>query len=110
VSGLTDRIVILLYNKINAIIVSAKFKACSKPEMTLFLLTANKGGQSMRFKISKFEVRQKDTDNWKQVTEVTVLSILQKNFTQVSPSLAKMLQGKEIATSEGILRIQKPNK
>jgi hypothetical protein len=64
----------------------------------------------MRFKISKFEVRQKDTDNWQQVTEVTLLRILQKNFVQVSPSLAKLLQGKEIATPEGILRIQKSNK
>jgi hypothetical protein len=64
----------------------------------------------MRFKISQFEVRQKDTDNWQQVTEVTVLRILQKNFTQVTPSLAKMLQGKEITTPDGIFRIQKPNK
>ena len=64
----------------------------------------------MRFKISKFEVRSKDTDNWQQVTEVTVLRILQKNFSQVSPSLAKLLQGKEISTPDGIVRIQKLNK
>ena len=64
----------------------------------------------MRLKISQFEVRQKDTDNWQRATEVTVLRILQKNFVQVSPMLTKMLQGKEIATPDGILRIQKPNK
>ncbi len=64
----------------------------------------------MRFKISKFEVRRKDTDNWQQVTEVTVLRILQKNFVRVTPSLAKMLQGKEITTPDGILRIQKTNR
>ncbi len=61
----------------------------------------------MRYKISQFEVRRKDTDNWQQVTEVTVLRILQKNFTQVTPSLAKMLQGKEISTPDGIFRVQK---
>ncbi len=61
----------------------------------------------MRYKISQFEVKRKDTDNWQQVTEVTVLKILQKNFTQVTPSLAKMLQGKEISTPDGIFRVQK---
>ena len=62
----------------------------------------------MRYKISQFEVRRKDTDNWQQVTEVTVLRILQKTFSQVTPSLAKMLQGKGISTPDGIFRIQKP--
>jgi hypothetical protein len=64
----------------------------------------------MQLKISQFEVRQTDTDNWQQVTEVTVLRILQKTFTQVTPSLAEMLQGKEISTPDGIFRIQKSNK
>ena len=64
----------------------------------------------MQLKISKFEVRQKDTDNWQQVTEVKVLRILQENFVRVTPSLAKMLQGKEITTPDGILRIQKSDR
>ena len=64
----------------------------------------------MRYMISQFEVKRKDSDKWQQVTEFTVLRILQKNFAQVSPSLAKMLQGKEITTPDGIFRIQKFNK
>jgi hypothetical protein len=64
----------------------------------------------MRYKISQFEVKRKETDNWQQVTEITVLKILQKNFTQVTPSLAKMLQGKEISTPDGIFRVQIPKR
>ncbi len=61
----------------------------------------------MQFKISQYEVKPKDSDNWQHITEVAVLKILQKRFGHVTPILVEMLQGKEINTPIGIVRIQK---
>ena len=56
--------------------------------------------------MSKFEVKDFDTDNWKWLSEVSALGILQKNFEQVTPKITEMLNGKEIKTPAGVLRIK----
>jgi len=61
----------------------------------------------MQFKISKYEIKPKDSDNWQQITEVAVLKILQQRYGHVTPILVEMLQGKEITTPIGVVRIQK---
>jgi hypothetical protein len=57
--------------------------------------------------MSKFEVKNFDTDNWQWVSEAAALGILQKNFEWVTPKITEMLNGKEIKTPDGILRIKK---
>jgi len=54
----------------------------------------------------KFEIKNFETDNWQGVSEVSALSILQKNYEQVTPKITEMLYGKEIETPDGILRIK----
>jgi hypothetical protein len=60
----------------------------------------------MESKMSIFEVKDFDTDNWQWLSEVSALSILQKNFEQVTPKITEMLNGKEIKTPDGILRVK----
>jgi ligand-binding SRPBCC domain-containing protein len=54
----------------------------------------------------KFELKNFDTDNWKWLSEVEALGILQKNFEQVTPKITEVLNGKEIKTPDGILRVK----
>jgi hypothetical protein len=61
----------------------------------------------MESKMSKFEVKNFDVDNWQWVSEAAALGILQKNFERVTPKITEMLNGKEIKTPDGILRIKK---
>ena len=60
----------------------------------------------MESKMSKFEVKNFDTDNWQWVSEIAALGILQKTFEQITPKITEMLDGKEIKTPDGILRIK----
>ena len=57
-------------------------------------------------KMPKFEIKNFETYNWQGVSEVSALSILQKNFEQVTPKITEMLYGKEIETPDGILRVK----
>lgn len=60
----------------------------------------------MEAKMSKFEIKNFENDNWQRVSEVSALGILQKNFEQVTPKITEMLYGKEIETPDGVLRIK----
>lgn len=60
----------------------------------------------MESEMAKFEVKNFDTDNWQWVSEVAALGILQKNFEQITPKITEMLDGKEIKTPDGILRVK----
>ena len=61
----------------------------------------------MESKMSKFEVKKFDTDNWQWVSEVAALGMLQNNYEQITPKITEMLDGKEIKTPDGVLRIKK---
>lgn len=61
----------------------------------------------MKFKISRFEARCSNMHNWKAVSDVTALKMLQDNYGKVTPIITEMLHGKEIKIPEGILRIKK---
>jgi hypothetical protein len=61
----------------------------------------------MESKMSEFEIKNFDTDNWQWVSEVAALGILQNNFEQVTPKVTEILDGKEIKTPDGILRVKK---
>ena len=56
--------------------------------------------------MSKFEFKNYDTDNWQWISEIAALDILQKTFEPITPEITEMLDGKEIKTYDGILRIK----
>ena len=63
----------------------------------------------MNYKFSQFEVKQFDAKNWRYVSEVAALQVLQRNFSRISPIICQMLEGEEIITPDGkvCIRIKK---
>ncbi len=60
----------------------------------------------MQFKISQFEFRYSNRDDWQKVSETIALGKLADVFGRITPLLSEMLQGKEVITSEGIFRMK----
>jgi hypothetical protein len=56
--------------------------------------------------MSQFQVKYFDKDDWKEISEIDVLRILIDEFGQVTPSVTKMLEGREIIMTDGILRMK----
>ena len=56
--------------------------------------------------MSQFQVKYFDKDDWSEISEIDVLKILVDEFGRVTPSVTKMLQGREIITADGILRLK----
>jgi len=65
--------------------------------------------RKMNYKFSQFEVKHSDANNWLYISEVAALEILQNNFKQIAPIISQMLQGKEITTRNGRIRIRRQN-
>jgi hypothetical protein len=60
----------------------------------------------MQFNLSQYEFKDSDSDDWQKVSETFVLEKLVDVLDPLTPSLAEMLQGKEIITPKGIFRIK----
>jgi hypothetical protein len=60
----------------------------------------------MQFKLSQYEFKDSNSDDWQSVSETLVLEKLVDVFDPLAPLLSEMLQGKEIATPEGIFRMK----
>jgi hypothetical protein len=93
-------VLLLIQFKLNFSL-SPKLQGPHFPKQQLFVRNR------MESKMSKFEVKDFDMDNWQWVSEVAALGILQKNFEQITPKITEMMNGKEIKTPDCILRIKK---
>ena len=60
----------------------------------------------MQFIISRFEVKKLGDDRWQEVSEKIVMEKLADCFDPVTPTLAEMLAGREIATHQEKYRIR----
>ena len=60
----------------------------------------------MQFKISQYEFKDSNSDNWLKVSETFVLEKLVDVFDPFTPLLSEMVKGKEVITSEGAFRIK----
>lgn len=58
------------------------------------------------FNLSQYEFKNFNSDDWQKVSEKFVLEKLVDVLDPLTPSLAAMLQGKEIITPEGIFRMK----
>jgi hypothetical protein len=61
----------------------------------------------MNFKILQYEIKQIESDVWEIVSEARALELLQDSFSNITPIIGEMLQGKEIIISKGFLRVKK---
>ncbi len=57
--------------------------------------------------LTQYEFKDSYSDEWRKVSETIVLKNLADVFDPLTPSLAEMLQGKEITTPEGACRMKK---
>ena len=60
----------------------------------------------MNFKLSQFEVKHSDAKNWRYISEVAALELLQDKYHLITPILSQMLQGQEITTPDDIFNIR----
>jgi len=60
----------------------------------------------MNFKLTQFEVKRLDAKNWRYISEVAALELLQDKYHLITPILSQMLQGQEITTPDGIFNIR----
>ena len=60
----------------------------------------------MQFKISQFEFKDSNSNDWQEISEIIVLEKLAELYDRLTPLLSEMLQGKEIITAKGIFRIK----
>jgi DNA mismatch repair protein MutH len=60
----------------------------------------------MQFKISQYEFKDSNSDDWQEVSEMIALGKLADVYDRLTPLLSEMLQGKEIITPEGIFRMK----
>jgi hypothetical protein len=68
------------------------------------------GGIGWEIFMAQFEVQYFDKDNWEDVSEDTVLELIQKNFVRVTQITNDLLQGKTLLSSKGFYRVKKENK
>ena len=60
----------------------------------------------MQFKISHYEFKDFNSNDWQEISEIIVLGKLAELYDPLTPLLSEMLQGKEIITAEGIFRMK----
>lgn len=60
----------------------------------------------MQFKISQFEFKDSNSNDWQEISEIIVLEKLAELYDRLTPLLSEMLQGKEIIAAKGIFRIK----
>ena len=61
----------------------------------------------MHFTFAQYEVTNGNDEFWEEVSEKTAMDRISDCYDQVSPVLQDLFQGKEINTSDAILRIKK---
>ena len=60
----------------------------------------------MEIKLTQFEVKYFDREDWEEISEVTALVRLQDSFDQIAPLIIEMLNGKEIVTPQAVYRMK----
>ena len=60
----------------------------------------------MMFAMPFYEVRHKDCEEWKQITDLELMDCLYKYYKKVTPAIKEMINGKEIITPRAIYRLK----
>ena len=69
-------------------------------------ISSRRGRIANKMRLSEFEIKQIDAENWQVVSEKRVLRKIVEKFDTVTPVLLEMFQGKEITIADGTLRIK----
>ena len=57
--------------------------------------------------MARFEIQYFDKANWEEVSDESVLELIQENFVRVAYIINELLQGKTSLDSNGLYRMKK---
>ena len=60
----------------------------------------------MSFQIPQFEFKHLGSEDWEEVSEITVFEKLVDKYGRVISGLTDMTEGKEIVTTDGVFRMK----
>ena len=58
----------------------------------------------MKFMVTRYQARHPNEDDWKDVSEGAAMEIISDYFNPVVPALKDLLLGKEVSTTDTIIR------
>lgn len=56
--------------------------------------------------VPRYEVRYTENDEWKEISELTVMDGLYKFYHRVTPAIKEMISGKEHHTPDAVYRLK----
>ena len=60
----------------------------------------------LMFEMPRYEVKNHEGGDWKEISELELMDELYKNFNKVSPAIKEMIRGKEVKTPYGMYRLK----
>ena len=60
----------------------------------------------LMFEMPRYEVKNNEGGDWKEISELELMDELYKNFNRVTPAIKEMIMGKEVKTPYGMYRLK----
>ena len=60
----------------------------------------------LKFAMPLYEAKYHETDEWKEISELTLMDQLYKTYTKVTPAIKDMIMGKDVKTPYGSYRLK----
>ena len=61
----------------------------------------------MMFEMPQYEVRDHDTAEWKDISEMDLMYSLVKFFDRVTPAIQQMIKGEQVITPDAVYRLKR---
>jgi hypothetical protein len=59
------------------------------------------------FTMPRYEVKYKENEDWKEISELELIDGLYKLYHRVSPAIKEMIEGKELHTPDAVYRLRR---
>lgn len=60
----------------------------------------------LNFALPLYEAKYHETEEWIEISELTLMDQLYRTYTKVTPAIKEMIMGKEVETPHGIYRLK----
>ena len=60
----------------------------------------------LKYAMPLYEAKYHETDEWKEISELTLMDQLYKTYTKVTPAIKEMIMGKDVKTPYGSYRLK----
>ena len=58
------------------------------------------------FRMPRYEVRYKENEEWKEISELELIDGLYKLYHRISPAIKELIEGKELRTPDAFYRLK----